>query len=185
MSLRIYGNRLLKTLSGEQTRPTAARVREAVFNVWQGSIAGCRWLDLCAGAGTMSAEALCRGAVEVVAMEQSPRALAIIRENLQRVKQADQTVEILRGDVMARLKSLQGRQFDRMYFDPPYASSLYQPVLGAIAQYQLLAPDGEIAVEHRRDRLAIEPIPTLEILRERRYSNTTVTFIGLSDESFN
>lgn len=185
MSLRIYGNRLLKTLPGEQTRPTAARVREAVFNVWQGSIAGCRWLDLCAGAGTMGAEALCRGAVEVVAMEQSPRALAIIRENLQRVKQADQSVEILRGDVMARLKSLQGRQFDRMYFDPPYASSLYQPVLAAIAQYELLAPDGEIAVEHRRDRLAIEPISTLEILRERRYSNTTVTFLGLSDESAN
>jgi 16S rRNA G966 N2-methylase RsmD len=70
-----------------------------------------------------------------------------------------------------------------MYFDPPYASSLYQPVLTAIAQYELLAPDGEIAVEHRSDRLAIDPIPTLEILRERRYSNTTVTFIGLSDES--
>jgi 16S rRNA (guanine(966)-N(2))-methyltransferase RsmD len=185
MSLRIYGNRLLKTLPGEQTRPTAARVREAVFNVWQGNIAGCRWLDLCAGAGTMSAEALCRGALEVVAMEQSPRALAIIRENLQRVKQADQTVDILRGDVMARLKSLQGRQFDRMYFDPPYASSLYQPVLAAIADYQLLAPDGEIAVEHRSDRLTLDPIPTLEILRERRYSNTTITFIGLSDESAN
>ncbi|HEY9837667.1 MAG TPA: RsmD family RNA methyltransferase, partial [Vampirovibrionales bacterium] len=62
---------------------------------------------------------------------------------------------------------------------------LYQPVLETIAQYQLLSPDGEIAVEHRSDRLTLDPIPTLEILRERRYSNTTVTFLGLSDESSN
>ena len=61
--MRIYGNRQLKTLPGQITRPTPARVREAVFNIWQGSVENCRWLDLCAGSGSMGAEALCRGAV--------------------------------------------------------------------------------------------------------------------------
>ena len=51
--LRIYGNRPIKTLSGQATRPTPARVREAVFNIWQGSVQNCRWLDLCAGCGAM------------------------------------------------------------------------------------------------------------------------------------
>ena len=61
MPLRIYGNRQLKTLPGQATRPTTGRVREALFNIWRGSIVGCDWLDLCAGNGVMGAEALCPG----------------------------------------------------------------------------------------------------------------------------
>ena len=148
MSLRIYGNRQLKTLPGQETRPTSARVREAVFNIWQGTIAGCRWLDLCAGSGSMGAEALCRGASLVVGIEQSSRACAIIQQNWQQVAHAEQEWLVLRGDVIQQLKSLSGKQFDRIYFDPPYASGLYQPVLEAIAHYQLLDANGEIAAEH-------------------------------------
>lgn len=176
MSLRIYGNRPIETLPGQLTRPTPSRVREAVFNIWQGTIAGCRWLDLCAGAGTMSAEALCRGAAEVVAIEQHSRAITIIKQNLQQVADEGQNVEIVRGDVVARLKTLAGRQFDRIYFDPPYASDLYQPVVEAIAQHNLLAAEGELAVEHSRDRSPIQPIALLEICREKVYGNTAVTF---------
>lgn len=181
MSLRIYGNRLLKTLPGQQTRPTPSRVREALFNIWQGAIADCRWLDLCAGNGTMSAEALCRGAVQVVAIEQSPRACSIIRQNLQRVAGEHQTYEVLRADVATRLKTLQGQHFDRIYFDPPYASSLYQPVIEAIAEYQLLAPHGEFVAEHQRDRCAFKPIPPLEICRQKLYGNTALTFFTHSE----
>ena len=76
MAVRIYGNREIKTLPGEETRPTSARVREALFNIWQGRILGCRWLDLCAGSGAMGAEALCRGAAEVVGIEKSGAACA-------------------------------------------------------------------------------------------------------------
>ncbi|MFM6278371.1 MAG: RsmD family RNA methyltransferase, partial [Dolichospermum sp.] len=78
MSLRIYGNRLIKTLPGENTRPTSARVREALFNIWQGRITGCRWLDLCAGSGAMGAEALCREASVVIGIEQPSLACGII-----------------------------------------------------------------------------------------------------------
>ena len=83
MSLRIYGNRLIKTLPGQDTRPTSARVREVVFNIWLEKITGCRWLDLCAGSGSMGAEALCRGASSVFAIEQCPRACGIIKQNWQ------------------------------------------------------------------------------------------------------
>lgn len=176
MSLRIYGNRQLKTLPGKETRPTTGRVREAVFNIWQGAIAGCRWLDLCAGTGSMGAEALCRGASYVVGIEQSSRACGIIQQNWQMVAQPEQKFQVLRGDVVQRLKTLCAEQFDRIYFDPPYASNLYQPVLEAIAHYQLLHPKGELAVEHSCDPWADQPISTLEICRQKTYGNTALTF---------
>lgn len=200
MSLRIYGNRRLKTLPGQETRPTSARVREAIFNIWQGSISGCRWLDLCAGSGSMSAEALCRGAAEVVAIEQSGRAWGIIQENLAKVAKDGQSFQVLRGDVVKQLQILASQQFDRLfdhiYFDPPYGSDLYQPVISLAAF--LLAPDGEMAVEHDRDMPADKlrdrhlssatnkaqteaqtARPSLEICRQKVYGNTAVTFYRL------
>jgi 16S rRNA (guanine(966)-N(2))-methyltransferase RsmD len=174
--MRIYGNRLLKTLPGQNTRPTLAKVREALFNIWQGRIRGCHWLDLCAGNGSMGAEALCRGASLVVAIEQSPRCCQIIRENWQGIAQETQGLRIMRGDVTARLKSLAGEKFDLVYFDPPYESSLYEPVLQAIVSYNLLSNDGEIAVEHNPKIWQAKSISALEICREKNYGNTTLTF---------
>ncbi|MBW4650969.1 MAG: 16S rRNA (guanine(966)-N(2))-methyltransferase RsmD [Kastovskya adunca ATA6-11-RM4] len=174
--MRIYGNRQLKTLPGQATRPTAARVREAIFNIWQGSIEGCRWLDLCAGTGSMGAEALCRGASYVVGIEQWAKACVVIQQNWQQVVQPEQDFKIVRGDVVQQLKKLKGDRFDRIYFDPPYASGLYQPVLDAIALHQLLAENGELAVEHNPNSWAIKPIPGLEICRQKVYGNTAVTF---------
>lgn len=176
MSLRICGNRQLKTLPGRETRPTSGRVREAVFNIWQGAIAGCRWLDLCAGSGAMGAEALCRGASYVVGIEKSSRAYAIIQQNWQQVAQPEQKFQVIRGDVVQRIKSIAGQQFDYIYFDPPYASGLYQPVLEAIANYQLLDSCGELAVEHDSEVWQPQPLPGLEICRQKIYGGTTLTF---------
>ena len=142
MSIRIYGNRELKTLPGLETRPTPARVRQAVFNIWQGSIAGCRWLDLCSGSGAMGAEALCRDASIVVGIERSSAACTTIDQNWLKVTGESQKFQLLRGDVLKRLADLTGQKFDRIYFDPPYAGELYQPVLAAIDRHEVLAPMG-------------------------------------------
>ncbi|HBL12168.1 MAG TPA: 16S rRNA (guanine(966)-N(2))-methyltransferase RsmD [Cyanobacteria bacterium UBA11162] len=174
--MRIYGNRQLKTLPGQATRPTPARVREALFNIWQGKIVNSRWLDLCAGTGSMGAEALCRGASLVVGIDKWAKACSIIQQNWEQVVQPDQEFHVLRGDVVYRLTTLAGQQFDRIYFDPPYASDLYQPVLEAIAHYQLLADAGELAVEHSPKYWTAKPIPSLEICRQKVYGNTAVTF---------
>jgi len=176
MPLRIYGNRQLKTLPGNHTRPTSGRVREAVFNIWQGKITGCSWLDLCAGSGSMGAEALCRGASLVVGIELSSRACAIIEQNWQQVASSEQQYQVLRGDVAQQLKILTSQQFDRIYFDPPYASGLYQPVLEAIAYYQLLHPHGEIAVEHSPQGWQPPEVPGWEICRRKVYGSTALTF---------
>jgi 16S rRNA (guanine966-N2)-methyltransferase len=179
MSIRIYGNRELKTLPGLETRPTPARVRQALFNVWQGSISDCRWLDLCSGSGAMGAEALCRGARMAIGIERSIAACTIIEQNWAKVAGETQSFQLLRGDVVKKLADLNGQKFDRIYFDPPYAGELYQPVLTAIDLHELLAPSGELAVEHSPN-LQISVLPasllTLELCRYKEYGNTAISF---------
>lgn len=181
--MRIYGNRQLKTLSGRLTRPTTARVREALFNIWQGTIANCRWLDLCAGNGSMGAEALCRGAKLAIGIERSGQACRVIEQNWQQLADSEQTFQVIRGDVVTSLPTLQGQQFDRIYFDPPYDSELYLSVLEAISRYQLLDLKGEIAVEHNPKLWQAKEISGLEICREKRYGNTALTFYQILTKS--
>ncbi len=182
MGIRIYGNRELKTLPGLSTRPTPVKVRQALFNVWQGSIVDCRWLDLCSGSGAMGAEALCRGASMVIGIERSNAACDIVHQNWEKVVGASQTFQLLRGDVCTKLPMLAGQQFDRIYFDPPYSGDLYNSVLRSIEQLELLAPSGELAVEHSPDP-TISHLPdaldTLELLRCKCYGNTAISFYRL------
>ncbi len=186
MSIRIYGNRELKTLPGLETRPTPARVREALFNIWQGSIEGCRWLDLCSGSGAMGAEALCRGARLVVGIERSTAAGNIIWQNWEKVASSEQQVQLLRGDVIHKITTLAGQKFDRVYFDPPYAGNLYESVLREIDRLELLAPAGELAVEHSPDPSVSslpEALTNLELDRHKRYGNTAISFYRLNEFS--
>ncbi|HEY9887802.1 MAG TPA: 16S rRNA (guanine(966)-N(2))-methyltransferase RsmD [Candidatus Obscuribacterales bacterium] len=176
MALRIYGNRQLKTVPGQATRPTTGRVREALFNIWRSSVRDCHWLDVCAGNGVMGAEALCRGAAVVVGIEQAAIACRTIEHNWQRVAQPGQTHRLLRGNVVTVLPKLAGQQFHHIYFDPPYDSDLYLPVVTAIAQYHLLTPDGVLAVEHEAERWAAIAVPGLTLSAQKHYGRTSLSF---------
>lgn len=177
MALRISGNRLLQTPKGEVSRPTLGLVREAVFNIWQAEVVDCRWLDLCTGSGAMGAEALCHGAVSVTGIEQAPQALRVIEANWQKVAQPQQRLRLLRGNVTQRLAQLAGEQFDLIYFDPPYGGKLYEQVLPLIVRYGLLAPQGELAVEHGVGR-SLQLPPELILLRSKSYGRTGLSFCG-------
>jgi 16S rRNA (guanine966-N2)-methyltransferase len=178
MSIRIHGNREIQTLPGLAVRPTPVKVRLALFNSWQGRMNGCRWLDLCSGSGAMAAEALCRGAVTVVAIEESPVASKLIRENCRKLV-GDANFRLINGRVQKFLPTLVGQQFDLIYCDPPYQGNLYQRVLDAIQEGDLLAAGGEIALEHGVDRdLSQELILTaLEICRQKTYGSVALTFL--------
>lgn len=177
--MRIYGNRQLRTVPGQKTRPTAARVREALFDIWRDRIPECSWLDLCAGNGSMGAEALCRGASRVVGIEQYGKACKVIEHNWQQVVTPPQTYELLKGDVLVKIKKLTGQQFDWIYFDPPYDSYLYLPVLKAIASLKLVTTEGAIAVEHNPKLWQAKQIPGLKIYRTKSYGNTTLSFYAV------
>ncbi len=176
MAIRIRGHRKLQTPGGQQTRPTTAKVRAAIFNIWQTSILGCRWLDLCAGSGAMGAEALVRGASVVVGIEKNPAACKLIQQNWQSLAQAEQQVQVIRGDVTQFLRPLAGQRFDHIYFDPPYASNLYQPILSLVAELQLLGPGGEMAVECRTQQLP--ELSEICTYRLKVYGSTTLVLIS-------
>ncbi len=171
--MRLSNHQVIKV--PPSARPTPARVRQALFNIWRGEIAGCRWLDLCAGSGALGAEALTRGARRVVGIDVSRQACQTIRENWQRLAGEGQAFEVLGGDVAQQLPKLRGQKFDRVYFDPPYDSQLHLRVLEILAELNLLAESGEVAVEHRGGEL---PIPPLLKLRDRKiYGDTALSFL--------
>ncbi|MEO0805080.1 MAG: 16S rRNA (guanine(966)-N(2))-methyltransferase RsmD [Cyanobacteria bacterium J06643_4] len=175
MAVRIYGNRQIKTLPGESTRPTSSKVREALFNVWQGRVRGARWLDLCAGSGAMGAEALCRGAAQVVGIEKSAAALRVVQGNWQKVAKAEQAHAVIKGDVTKKLSTL-GQFFDLIYFDPPYAGGLYLPVLSQLAT--VLTIEGEAAIEYDPQHWQLTQLPeSLALVKEKRYGRTHLAFL--------
>ncbi|MDX1977244.1 MAG: 16S rRNA (guanine(966)-N(2))-methyltransferase RsmD [Pseudanabaenaceae cyanobacterium bins.68] len=177
MSIKLSGDRYLKTRPGLETRPTPSLVRAALFNIWQAELEAAVWLDLCTGSGAIGLEALNRGARRVVGIEQASAACKVIRANWG--KHDPERSHLYQGDVLkllAKLPSLEPA-FDLVYFDPPYASDLYEPVLEGIAP--LLHHHSRVAVEHHKKRDLPQAIAQLRSYDQRCYGQTAISFYQL------
>lgn len=135
----------LKCLEGLDTRPTADRVKEAVFSMISMHIAKSRVLDLFAGTGALGIEALSRGAGEAVFVDNSSHAIQICEDNLIKTKQKDKA-KVYNRDSIAFLKQ-QDVKFDIIFLDPPYKSGIYQEVLNLILKCDLLNDDALVVIE--------------------------------------
>ena len=135
--------RKLKTLEGTDTRPTAERVKEALFSILQFDLEGRRVLDLFAGSGQLGLEALSRGALVCTFVEQRADAAAIVRENLKASGLSAQG-QVLCQEALSYITRTRDR-FDLVLLDPPYQSGLMLPALEAAAAAS--APGGIIACE--------------------------------------
>jgi 16S rRNA (guanine966-N2)-methyltransferase len=167
-----YGGRRLTAPGGRATRPTAEKVREAVYSML-GDIAGARVLDLYAGSGALGIEALSRDADRAVFVERDRAAIAALRANLAALELGRERAEVRREDVDAALSKAAraGESYDLVLIDPPYAraSELGPGLAGALAG--LLARDARVVVESdRRAPLALG----MELEKERRYGDTTI-----------
>lgn len=119
----------LKTIEGLDTRPTTDRIKETLFNMIQPRLPGSIFLDLFAGSGGIGIEALSRGAKEAFFVEQSRKAAACIKENLQFTKLEDHA-KVLQSDVRSAIGTFQkGPVFDCIFMDPPYDRELEKEVL--------------------------------------------------------
>ncbi len=158
------GRRLRMPKAG--TRPTADRVREALFSML-GDVDGVRVLDLYAGSGALGIEALSRGARTAVFVERDPRAAAVIERNLTELG-LDQSV--IGDDVMRFLDRAEGT-FDLVFCDPPYDSG--PRVAGPLAERlpALLSPDARIVTESDKRKPLELPFP---LIRERTYGDTRI-----------
>jgi 16S rRNA (guanine(966)-N(2))-methyltransferase RsmD len=175
-----YKGRRLKTLEGMHLRPTSDRLRETLFNVVAPQIEGSRFIDICAGSGAVGIEARSRGATSVTFIESSRKAVAIINDNLRSLNIID-GVRVINRDALAALKHLaQGEmQFDICYFDPPYDSEIHSPVLWQIAKHNLLAEDGIVIVEHRRQLPLSPSYDQLRPYREIVQGKSSLTFYAM------
>ena len=138
----------LQAPPGEAVRPTSDKLRGALMSMLGGMLPGGEVLDLCAGTGAVALECLSRGATRAVVVENDAIALSMLRHNAHHTR-LDGQLEILAQDVVVALQRLAkaGRQFDIVYFDPPYDSELYAPVLAALPA--VLADGADVFVESR------------------------------------
>jgi len=126
-------------------RPTSERARQAFFNIVGKRIQNARFLDLFAGSGIFSFEAVSRGAASATAVDHDRRDIDLI------TRLADELsvpVTAIRGEVIATLPRLQ-EKFDIVFADPPYDYDSYDALLSALDQLDL-GPDAMVAIEHRR-----------------------------------
>ena len=138
----------LKTVKGDNTRPTTDRIKETLFNMLQNDIEGCRFLDLFSGSGAIGIEALSRGAKETVFVENNKEAINCIKENLIFTKLVNSGI-VMSYDVMTAISMLEGRnaKFDIVFMDPPYNKEIEKEVLDRLKQSEIIDSDTMIIVE--------------------------------------
>lgn len=163
--------------AGLQTRPTSDRVREALFSIIQSrfQLADSVILDVCAGTGALGIEALSRNADSCCFIEKERRATEAIKKNLAAAKIIDRS-RILEMEALKALRQLaeEKSRFDLVFFDPPYSSPLYLPVIAAISDFLLLSDGGLMVVESDRRALLPENVGSLVRIDRRVYGNSAV-----------
>jgi 16S rRNA (guanine966-N2)-methyltransferase len=162
---------------GTATRPISDRVKETLFAILADRVPDARVLDLYAGSGAVGIEALSRGAAHCDFVEHDRRALAAIRENLERAGVGDRG-SVHGQDVMRWLAAPGEIAFDLAILDPPYAERAILAPLERLAGR--LGQDAMVVVKHHW-RTPIPAPPGLAVQRERRFGETALTFLGATD----
>ena len=178
--LRVGGGegrgRVLRVGSG--SRPTEARVRAALFSIWQDRVVSCRFLDLFAGSGAAGLEALSRGAAYGCLVDSEPRPLSALRHNARELLGGEldgSRIRILRRRLPTDLRGVAGGPFDLAFADPPYNFRDYDGLLTSTVP--LLEAHGEFVVEHS-GRRSVEACEGLRGIDRRRYGETCLSFFA-------
>jgi len=191
LAVRIVGGRhrgrRLEAPPSAGVRPTADRVREAVFNLLLHAgfaqridgatvLDGARVLDAFCGTGALGLEALSRGAASVAFLDNAPASLAVVRRNLALLGEAD-AATVVRGDCVRPPAAPPAilSAADLVFLDPPYRQGLVAPALSALAERGWIAPGALCVVEEAADTPPDLP-DGWAFLDMRTYGETTVTF---------
>ncbi len=170
--------RRLEAPRGRLVRPTADRIKEALFSMLGSRVdlAGAAILDLFAGSGALGIEALSRGAAAVTFVEQEPAARRALTANLERCGLADRALVVGQSarPALARLVG-EGRRFDGVLMDPPYRQDLADQALATIGSGALLQPAGWVVAEHHIDDRLAEEYGNLRLTTRKRYGKTGVS----------
>ncbi|MBP3381343.1 MAG: 16S rRNA (guanine(966)-N(2))-methyltransferase RsmD [Clostridia bacterium] len=161
----------LETLAGDATRPTTDKVKEAVFSAIQFDLPYKKVLDLFAGSGQLGIEALSRGAKYGVFVDQSKKAVDIIRRNLQTTRLTDKA-QVVTADALGFLART-SETFDVVFLDPPYASPLLIPALETVTEK--LNAGGVVVCESDDGTVLPETVGAVSIYRTYQYGRIHIT----------
>jgi len=163
----------LKTPEGMLTRPTADRVKEALFSIINFDIPGAKVLDLFGGTGQLGIEALSRGATSAVFVDAREDACKIIRENLRRTKLEGQG-KVVRSDYLDYLRCCK-EKYDIILLDPPYAETFLENALNCITEIDILQTGGIIITERPLGKELLLNFEGYTRSRDYKYGNTLLT----------
>jgi 16S rRNA (guanine966-N2)-methyltransferase len=169
--------RKLVAVPGLTTRPTADRVREALFNILGSAPRGAAVLDLFAGTGALGIEALSRGARMAVFVDKDARALTALHKNIERCG-LHSCAHVVRRDILKSLACLKGysRVFSLVFLDPPYGRNMLPTTVERLIALEVLADEATLVAEHAGDEL---PEPAgLTCFDRRRYGYTQLSFFS-------
>ncbi|MCH5344232.1 MAG: 16S rRNA (guanine(966)-N(2))-methyltransferase RsmD [Acetatifactor sp.] len=167
----------LKAPEGMDTRPTTDRIKETLFNMIQNDVPGSVFVDMFSGSGGIGIEAISRGARKAYFIENAPKAVSVIAENLTFTKFTDHAI-VLKQDACAALSSIFEREVDVIFMDPPYDQEHEKRVLSVLKNMKYVTEDTLIIVESSLET----EFPYLEefgfrLEREKRYKTNKHVFI--------
>lgn len=163
----------LKTPDGMLTRPTADRVKEAMFSILQFELPGAEVLDLFGGTGQLGIEAISRGAKSAVFVDAREDACRIIRENLRRTG-FEKEGRVVRADYLDYLKRCR-ETFQIILLDPPYAEEFLENSLKMITEIDILKSGGIIVAERPLGKDLPWDFPGYTRSRDYKYGKTLLT----------
>ena len=163
----------LKTPEGQNTRPTADRVKEAMFSILQFDLPGAVVLDLFGGTGQLGVEAVSRGAKQAVFVDHNEQSCKLIRENL-RLAKMEKEGRVVRSDYLAFLKNTK-EKFDIILLDPPYAEAFLENALKLITEIDILQTNGIIVAECPFGKALPAEFSGYTRSKDYKYGNTVLT----------
>ncbi len=172
-----YKGKYLKSTESPKVRPTARRIREVMFRILFRRVRAGRFLDLCAGAGTVGIEAISRGAMLSTFVERSAKMCSFIKQNMKSLEIREGHGEIYETEVVPFLKKMSKRRrfWDVVYFDPPYNAD-YDEVLKYFERGVAIRPGGVLVIEHHAEMFFPEQVGVMKRWRVVVQGETALSF---------
>lgn len=172
---------ILKAPEGLDTRPTTDRTKETLFNILNGYLTDCDFLDLFSGSGAIGIEALSRGAASAVFADSNKNAYDCIRANIKATHFEHNSI-VLQKDVISVIRAMEvaGKVFDIIFMDPPYDHSLEKEVLKTLENSSIIYQDTIIVVEASL-KTTFEYLENtkFQVVREKEYKTNKHVFIEI------
>lgn len=172
-----FGGRRLKAVPGMKTRPTTDKIKESMFNIIGPYFDGGKVLDLYAGSGGLAIEAVSRGAEHATLVDRQYQAIKTIKENVEVTKKED-AFSVIKGDAKKIIVQLskEKKQFDYVFFDPPYKQQDIMNMMQKLLDLKLLNSKALIICETDQEAKLPEKVANFTFLKRVDYGITELTF---------